>query len=127
MKITLCGSARFEEDFQKWDERLSLCGHLVYTLSVYPSVKGDKDWYTPTQKMKLDNIHLAKIRESDAILVLNVGGYIGESTAKEITYAQDLGKKVFWLEAPKDRENQFIACDREDCPNPLEVLCNVCI
>src|SRR5882672_1865473 len=80
MKITLCGSLRFENDFHFWNEKLSFAGHIVYDCSIYPSWKqGNKDWYTADQKTVLDMLHLAKIEESNAIVVLNVDGYIGES------------------------------------------------
>lgn len=46
----------------------------------------------------LDNMHKRKIDMADAIYVINVGGYIGESTKSEIEYAQRNGKKVMYLE-----------------------------
>lgn len=36
---------------------------------------------------------------ADEILVVNVGGYIGHSTRREIAYARRLGKRVRWLES----------------------------
>lgn len=100
MKITLCGSARFEEYFKFWNEMLSLYGHTVYTLSVYPSQKeSGKDWYSEEEKKTLDRVHLDKIRNSDAILVINPFAYIGESTLKEIEFAEATGKKIFCLES----------------------------
>lgn len=94
MKITLCGSARFEEQFKEVNERLSLAGHVVYSLAVYPSDKGGKDWYTDQQKAMLDQVHLDKIDASDAVYAIAPGGYIGESTAREIAYARKQGKKL---------------------------------
>jgi len=49
-------------------------------------------------KAMLDDLHLRKIDLADEVLILNVGGYIGESTARELKYAQRLGKKVRFLE-----------------------------
>ncbi len=43
-------------------------------------------------------LHLAKIEESDAIVVLNVGGYVGDSTAREIMWAHIRRKGIFYLE-----------------------------
>lgn len=100
MVITLCGSNRFEDYFKIWNEVLSLAGHTVFTTSVYPSFKrGVKDWYTEEEKNILDLVHLSKIDSSDAILVLNVCAYIGESTLNEINYAKMRGKKMFALES----------------------------
>lgn len=97
MLITLCGSARFEDLFHKINEELSLAGHVVYALSVYPSLKaGDKDWYTEEQKAILDKVHLEKIRHSDAIVVINPEDYKGKSTLNEIAYANSIGRRIYY-------------------------------
>ncbi len=97
MKITMCGSLRFESEIQAWHERLAFAGHTVYCMVALPSQKGfDKDWYTPAQKQTLDLLHLSKIEESDAIFVVDIDGYIGESTAREIEWARIRGKSVFY-------------------------------
>ena len=100
MKFTICGSARFEVEWHEWNKRLGLLGHISYSLMTFPSVEGSKSWYTEDQKWVLDLCHLAKIEESDAILVLNVGGYVGESTNREILWARIRGKTIVWLEQP---------------------------
>ena len=46
----------------------------------------------------LDDIHKRKIDMADEIFVINVGGYIGESTKSEIEYAKMHGKKINYLE-----------------------------
>lgn len=100
MKITLCGSARFEQWFRFWDEMFSLCGHIVYNLAVYPSdKKGEKNWYTEEQKNLLDKVHKNKILESDAIFLINPFGYIGDSTKEEIEFAKHNNKKMYALES----------------------------
>jgi len=102
MRITLCGSARFERQFHDWNERLTIAGHTCYDLAVHPSFKeGNKDWYDEPTKMMLDLVHLDKIANSDAIVVLNVEDYIGFSTKREIIWARMQGKKVIWLEIPR--------------------------
>ena len=96
MKVTICGSLRFEAEIQAWHEALGLAGHIPYCMVVMPSQKeGNKDWYTEEQKATLDLVHLAKIEESFAILVVDTHGYIGESTAREITWAKMRGKLVY--------------------------------
>lgn len=99
MKVTLCGSLRFEEEFHYWNERLSLLGNIVYSVVVYPSYKGKKDWYTKEQKETLDLIHLAKIDNSDAIFVIDRSRksdeiYTGESTERELEWAKMKDKKI---------------------------------
>lgn len=46
----------------------------------------------------LDDMHKRNIDMADSIYVINVGGYIGESTRFEIEYAQNHGKKISYLE-----------------------------
>jgi hypothetical protein len=49
---------------------------------------------TPEQKAALDALHLRKIDLADRVLIVNPGGYIGESTRREIAYAQAAGKPI---------------------------------
>ena len=54
-----------------------------------------------TDQSAIDNIvfaHWKKIDISDAIYVVNIGGYIGQSTQNEIDYAKKLGKEVIYHE-----------------------------
>jgi len=46
----------------------------------------------------LDDMHKRKIDMADSIFVINVGGYIGESTRSEIEYAKKNGRGVQYLE-----------------------------
>ena len=110
MRITLCGSAKFEQAFKEWNKNLTLAGHVVYSLSCYPSDFGGKDWYSPEQKLMLDRVHKAKIDNSDAIFVLDVDGYVGPSTASEVKHAMETGKRVIYLsEWTFDRDPEAIA------------------
>lgn len=119
MIITLCGSLRFEEEFKKWDERLTFAGHTVFTVSVYPSDKIEKNWYTEEQKIKLDFAHKRKILASDGILVINPGAYIGESTASEIAYARFHNKQVkFTCPSQEMAHNERQACPYAGCYDP---------
>lgn len=99
MKFTICGSLKFEPLWHEWNKRLGLMGHISYSVMTFPSIEGSKSWYTPEQKWTLDLAHLAKIEESDAILLLNKDRYIGESTGRELEWAYMRNKLVFWLEA----------------------------
>jgi hypothetical protein len=92
-RITLCGSTRFTSAYQYWNQRLTLDETaLVYSVSTY---KYDNP--TERNKQKLDRIHKEKIRASDEIFVLDVSGYIGDSTRSEIAYAKRHGKGVRYL------------------------------
>lgn len=100
--VCLCGSTRFYETFQQINYDLTMQGNIVLTVGFYPhaSLKahGQDIGITPDQKVQLDELHKRKIDLADSVLVLNVGGYIGESTRGEIEYAIDMGKPVDYLE-----------------------------
>lgn len=49
---------------------------------------------SPEQKAVLDALHLSKIDLADRVLIVNPGGYLGESTRSEIAYAQAAGKPI---------------------------------
>ena len=57
----------------------------------------DEGTLTATKAI-LDDMHKRKIDMADSIYVINVGGYIGDSTESEIAYAEATGKKVEYLE-----------------------------
>jgi len=102
MRITLCGSTRFEADFHEWNHRLACAGHTIYSLSLFgreakDAGKDDKKIVTEQEKITLDLVHLDKILNSDAIFVINPGDYVGFSTAREIQWARMQGKKIYWL------------------------------
>lgn len=99
--VTLCGSTRFAEAFHAANLRETLAGKIVLSIGV--NTKSDADLLlagelTQKGKERLDVLHLKKIDESDEIFVLNVGGYIGSSTAKEIQHAWEHGKVIRYLE-----------------------------
>jgi hypothetical protein len=102
MKLTLCGSRKFEAQFHEWSEKLAYAGHVVYGLAVYNTRPDPNDEapskLTVEQKTILDQVHMAKIDNSDGIVVINVGGYIGESTKNEIRWAKMKNKEIYWLE-----------------------------
>jgi len=94
MKITLCGSTKFREEYEEWNARLSKQGHVVYSVSCFGH---SGDVLTQEEKLTLDLVHKQKIDNSDAIAVLNKNGYIGESTSSEIKHAENNNKKIFYL------------------------------
>ena len=97
--ITLCGSTRFKDDFLEAQKRLTLEGNIVISVGLFGH-SGDEEVWTPGTKEMLDNMHKRKIDMADAIYVINVGGYIGESTRSEIEYAKKKKKTVMYLEKP---------------------------
>lgn len=95
--VTLCGSTRFKEQFLETQKRLTLEGCIVISVGLFGH-SGDDDVWKPGVKEMLDDMHLPKIDLADEIFVINVGGYIGESTRREIAYAEKTGKAIKYLE-----------------------------
>jgi len=102
--VTLCGSTRFKDEFLAVQKELTLKGNIVISVGLFGHSGDSEVWenmdegtLTKTKEM-LDDMHKAKIDMADEIFVINVGGYIGESTRSEIEYAMQHGKKVSYLE-----------------------------
>lgn len=93
--ITLCGSTRFKEDFERVNRELTLAGNIVLSVGCFGHYG---DVFTESQKVMLDEIHRRKIDMSDAIYVINRNGYVGSSTKSEIAYATTMGKEVILME-----------------------------
>ncbi|MFE4535650.1 hypothetical protein ACFRKB_11280 [Streptomyces scopuliridis] len=93
--VCICGSTRFMAEMAEADLRETAAGRIV----VRPGVnmkQPHKLWADPAGaealKVMLDDLHRAKIRMADEVLV--VGDYIGTSTTAEIRYARALGIPV---------------------------------
>ena len=97
--ITLCGSTRFKDAFMEAQKRLTLEGNIVISVGLFGH-SGDEEVWTEGIKEMLDDMHKRKIDMADEIYVLNVGGYIGNSTQSEIEYAISTRKDVQYLEKP---------------------------
>lgn len=105
MIVTMCGSSKFREEHLREIARLESEGCRVFGLDVYPHADGFNTALTLEDMDRLASIHDFKIMISDAIFVVNVGGYIGHSTALEIAFAEKLGKEIIYLEPPTEKEN----------------------
>lgn len=101
--VCLCGSTRFYDEFQKANYDLTMKGEIVLSVGFYPHAAaehghGEGVGHDSVEKVALDELHKRKIDLADYVYVLNVGGYIGESTHSEIDYAIAHGKQVRYLE-----------------------------
>jgi hypothetical protein len=94
--ITLCGSTKFKHQFIEQQRKLTLEGNIVISVGMFGHA--DNEPITEEIKTMLDDMHFRKIDLADEILVINVGGYIGFSTNREIEYAISTGKGVKYLE-----------------------------
>ena len=92
--VCLCGSTKFKDQFIQANFDETMKGHIVLTVGSFGHVDGG---ISKADKIELDVLHLRKIELCNEILVINVGGYIGESTRREIAYARSLGRAVRFL------------------------------
>lgn len=99
--VCLCGSTRFAEQMNEVGAAETLAGHIVVRPEVVAYDQGnDPQLVAPDVKAALDELHLRKIDLADEVFVVNVGGYVGASTRREIEYATATGKPLRWLEEP---------------------------
>ena len=101
--VVLCGPTRFYDEFQDANYRLTMEGSIVLSVGFYPHASaehghGEGVGHDSDEKVALDELHKRKVDLADRVHVLNVDGYIGESTRSEIAYAEALGKPITYLE-----------------------------
>ncbi|ADB31264.1 hypothetical protein Kfla_2185 [Kribbella flavida DSM 17836] len=92
--VTICGSTRFRDAMASVNRQLTLAGYIVLAPGVFVH---DGDQVSDDAKARLDRLHLAKIDLADCVYVVNPGGYVGDSTRREIEYAASTGKTVWFL------------------------------
>lgn len=90
--ITLCGSTKFKREFEEVNKQLTLAGNVVISVGFFEQSEGIV--ITKEQEQLFEEIHRKKIDLSDEIVVIDVDGYIGSSTKKEIAYAKETGKGI---------------------------------
>jgi len=101
--ICLCGSTRFTEYMLIYQWELTKQGFVVLSWCALPDsyFQGEPKSHVGDQegvKEIVDEVHMRKIDLADEIHILNIGGYIGESTRNEIMYAKKMGKSIKFLE-----------------------------
>ncbi|MCH4058147.1 MAG: hypothetical protein LKE89_09630 [Lactobacillaceae bacterium] len=95
--VTLCGSRKFANTFRQLEWHLSRLGIVVLS-----PILIDNREITATEAQLFGQLHLKKIDLAVGIFVVDVNGYVGESTKKEIAYAKLHHKKVWYYSAEKD-------------------------
>lgn len=91
--ITICGSHKFKNEITEAALKAELAGNNVL-IPIFPfddSYRFNKDETEILQKM-----HKERIKMSDAILVVDVNGYIGSTTKSEIEFAKSLNKEIIY-------------------------------
>lgn len=107
--VCLCGSTRFALAYQEANMSETRAGRIVLSVGGYTHAEGLS--FTPDQKWDWDMLHLHKIDLADEILVINVNGYVGPSTAQEIAYAAYTHKTIRFIEATVGA--QYLIRERE--------------
>lgn len=112
--VCLCGSTRFVEQLRAVNRDLTLAGAIVLAPAELEHAGGQvsdgkvSDGHAVDQQLSdeqraaLGALHLAKIDLADRVVVVNPGGYVGESTRREIRYAREAGKPVAYTDPPDD-------------------------
>lgn len=133
--VCLCGSTRFYQEFQKANYYETMAGRIVLSVGFFmhstAEAHGETVGITPAEKEMLDELHKRKIDLADEVLILNVGGYIGESTRSEIEYANRQGKLVRYLEPPQGIEEpgtweDYIRVDLSSGGDSTRLFCGRC-
>lgn len=96
--VTLCGSMRFQNEMMEIAEKLAREGECVLT-PVYMVMKDCEISEEEVKRLKLEQFK--RIELADEVLIVNVDGYVGESTMAEIEFAERNGKRVRWMESRK--------------------------
>ena len=103
--VCLCGSTRFKDEFIRANFQETLAGKIVLTIGCDQRTDAELGIDDETKrklddetKRKLDELHWHKIRLADEVLILNVGGYIGQSTQRELALAIAKSKRLRFLE-----------------------------
>ena len=91
--VCICGSTRFVDEMRAANRDLTLAGVIVLAPGVFPRAE-DHELLTTEQKAALGALHMSKIDLADRVLIVNPGGYIGESTSREIAHARATGKPI---------------------------------
>ncbi len=99
--VCYCGSLRVALDAFKKAEYEAVINGEIALLPCCMFVDIQREYGAESDyKVKADDLHKRKIDICDRVVVLNVGGYIGESTRSEINYALEIGKRVSYIEDP---------------------------
>lgn len=104
--ITICGSYKFRQQMIEIAEKLTLEGNCV--LVPNELTRPNKESYSQSEVLLFNKMHKEKIKLSDAILVVDIDGYIGKSTNGEIEFAKALGKKIIYYSITKTMQ---LLCD----------------
>jgi hypothetical protein len=101
--VVLCGSSKFVDVMavcawiiERDENAISMSLHLLpgwYSEKQIPDHLAEHEGCADA----MDELHLRKIDMADEVFIVNIYDYIGESTAREVSYAVEHGKKIRWF------------------------------
>lgn len=89
------GSTKFKDMFFALHKKYTMAGYITLIPAFFAKAG---DYVSNEEQTALFDLHLAKLNLCDIVFVINVGGYLGDSTKLEIEYAKTLGKEIWYLE-----------------------------
>lgn len=92
--VTLCGSMKFIDTFNELREKMVAEGIVCFTPEIFSIPDNLRNKLDEDMHRKLDILHQTKMILSDEILIVDVGGYIGDNTREEIEYAEKEGLHI---------------------------------
>lgn len=95
--VTLCGSMRFIKEMQE----IAIELETKHDYCVITPIGGANVELDSIDIEKLAKSHYKKIDIADAVYIVNIGGYIGESVSKELCYAKKHNKEIIYHESDK--------------------------
>lgn len=95
--VCLCGSTKFKQEYLETQFKETMEGNIVLSVGWFSHADGHVYKPTDQEKIDLDELHKRKIDLADEIMVINVNGYVGDSTKSEIEYAIMSGKPIRYL------------------------------
>jgi hypothetical protein len=97
--VCLCGSTKFREQFMIANYLETMLGRIVLSVGFFMHTDNSVK-ISSVDKLRLDELHLRKIDLSDEVLCINVNDYVGDSTKRELWYAQHVGRHIRFVEMP---------------------------
>lgn len=115
--VCLCGSTKFHEQYVQENMNETMKGNIVLSVGVFGHTVHSFLELDEFDKEELDQLHKDKILMADEILVLDVEGYIGQSTQDEIEFAKNHGKIIRFTNSAKI----FVPCPKCKIQNRLDL------
>lgn len=110
--VCFCGSSKFKEEFEYAAQVFTYHGWIVLSMCYFTHYEKTKDNPTVDRfdriKLQLDELHKRKIDLVDLVFIIDVGGYVGDSTKSEIAYAIEHNKPLAYWRTSEVNLNKLV-------------------